>query len=762
MTTAAVGWIFRLLARVESLVKGNRSFWSSAIASSQLRYGGFGRYQAEGIDPQLELQLPPGGLRPGVYEIEIRSRFEPVQALQPRVYFDHGHGFNETEAHSLIVKGATARGLVAISQPAHRLRLDPISDAGACVLESIRIQRHGRFSLALAAMKYGEGIKQSDILRKVVTDPGGLFELLRAREDSHVGDDYRHWVSLYAKTPNRQRVASYLSELAKSGPLPKISVVMPAYNSNAEYLSQAIRSVTQQIYQNWELIVVDDCSPEPTVRTVAESAASEDPRVRYVRREQNGGIARATNDGLAKVQGDWVAFLDHDDELTSDALALLASEAVKHPDARIIYTDEDKTDEAGGLSEPYFKGEWNRELFYGQNYLNHLTAMKTDLVRSVGGCREDLDGSQDYDLVLRCIERVSDDQIRHLPFVCYHWRFTSSRANFSIVQADKSLAAARRALKEHFQRAGVTVDVVPAWPGSPYHRIVREVVSPAPFVSMIIPTRNQVHLLQACIESLRAKAGYSAYEIIIVDNDSDDPATLRYMEKGEASGLFQVLRVPGAFNYSAINNRAAKVARGDILAFINNDIEAISDNWLVEMLRPFAEKSVGAVGARLLYGDGRIQHAGVVVGVGGVAGHVGKLKAREDVGTFGALMLARDMSAVTAACMFMRRSVFEAVGGFDEVDLKVAFNDVDLCMKVRDAGWRIIWQPAAEMFHFESVSRGHDMVGEKLERFSREVHTMKSRWGAKLQTDPYYSPNLSLANERAELAFPPRRKRPWG
>ena len=765
-----MNWFLRYFAaalakfgRLVGAVQGWRPVWFQLQPGEGVQYQSFGRYSARTDDPQFILKASRR-VPPGIYEISATTRAEGERALDSRLYFDTGQGFCEQNTLSLrSYSSENSRGIARLNSPLRALRFDPIPDEGDFVVQDVNMVRLGRFDLAARLIRTLKGARLKALLRMLVRGPSYAIELIAQEEGGHSVDEYASWISRFETSKERDPkwISAYLASKAPAAGLPKISIVMPAYNSNTQWLDLAINSVRQQAYSNWELIIVDDCSPDDRVQQAVAQHQKEDPRIVFHRRAVNGGIAAATNDALERVTGSWIAFLDHDDQLTSDALALIVANIFANPMWQILYTDEDKIDEVGRRSEPYFKGKWNRELFYRQNYLNHLTVVRADIVEAVGRCRIAFDGSQDYDMLLRCIERVPDEAIGHVPFVCYHWRFGSARTNFSMTQSGRSLNAARLALEEHFQRLGQPAEVFPAWGDSPYHRVERGLPEKLPLVSLIIPTRNQVRLLKPCIESIIALADYEALEILVVDNDSDDPETLAYMQEIEDRGVAKIVRAPGPFNYSAINNRAAEVARGEIIGLVNNDIEVISNGWLKAMVRCLSRKDVGAVGARLLYADGRVQHGGVVLGIGGVAGHFGKLARRTDVGPFGQLRLARESSAVTAACMLVRREVFEQVGGLDEHGLRVAFNDVDLCLKIRAAGHRIVWTPQAELFHYESVSRGTDLVGEKLARFAQEVETMKQRWGKELGVDPYYSPNLTLATEQGGLAYPPRCARPW-
>ena len=540
-------------------------------------------------------------------------------------------------------------------------------------------------------------------------------------------------------------------ELFKTWPL--ISVVMPVYNPSPTWLEEAIGSVQAQIYPHWELCIADDASTDPAIRTLLERHAQEDERIKLVFRDKNGHISAASNSALALARGEWVALLDHDDVLAENALFWVADAINKHPACRLIYSDEDKIDEVGIRSDPYFKCDWNQDLFYSQNVFSHLGVYQINLVREVGGFRAGLEGSQDYDLALRCIERISPSQIHHIPLVLYHWRIHADSTAHTPDAKPYAMVAGERALNEHLARCGVAATAESVGYG---YRVRFALPEQLPLVSLIIPTRNGLKLLRQCVESILTKTTYFNYEIIIVDNGSDDRATLRYLEELDARPDVRVLRDAQPFNYSALNNAAVEVARGEVIGLINNDVEVINGDWLTEMVSHAMRPEIGAVGARLWYSDDTLQHAGVVLGIHGVAGHVHRFLPRGNVGYCGRAALIQSFSAVTGACLVVRKSSYEAVGGLNEVDLQVACNDIDFCLKLREAGFRNLWTPYAELYHHESSSRGHDDTPEKLARSAREVAYMETRWGALLLNDPAYSPNLTLDAEDFSLAWPPR------
>ena len=456
--------------------------------------------------------------------------------------------------------------------------------------------------------------------------------------------------------------------------------------------------------------------------------------------------------------GDFAALLDHDDVLAPHALYMVAHAVNAYPDADVFYSDEDKLNAAGRRCDPYFKPDWNRELFYGQNFINHLGVYRTASVRAAGGFRLGFEGSQDYDLALRLIAATRGPVV-HIPYILYHWRIFPGADTHSSTQFESAAAAARRAIHEHLESLGERATVTAA-PAGNYHRVVYRAPDEWPKVSVIVPTRDHVEVLADCLTGLLERTDYPDLEIMIADNESIEEKTGAFFTEVARRGV-RIVRSPGPFNFSRINNDAAREARGDVLLFLNNDVTVIDRAWLKEMIVHAVRPGIGAVGARLLYPDDTIQHAGVVLGIGGVAGHFHCRASCHDPGYFGRLILTQETSCVTAACVAVPKAVFARVGGFDEENLAVAFNDVDLCIRIREAGYRIIWTPHAELYHAESKTRGSDLSAAKIDRFHREGRYVQRRWARQIAEDPFFNPNLSLETVCVELAFPPRVKRPW-
>ncbi|MGJ7488832.1 glycosyltransferase family 2 protein [Variovorax sp. ZT4R33] len=565
------------------------------------------------------------------------------------------------------------------------------------------------------------------------------------------GRDYAEWVRRYDTIGEAQ--CALLSGFVDTMPRkPLISILMPVYNPDLVWLSRAIASVQAQVYPHWELCIADDASRDPGCRKALDDFAAQDARIKVVYRASNGHISEASNSALTLATGEWTALMDQDDLLPVHALFWVAQEINEHAQARLIYSDEDKVGPDDQRFDPYFKSDWNPDLFYSQNMFSHLGVFETALLREIGGFRTGFEGAQDYDLVLRCLERVRADQIRHIPKVLYHWRVHAESTASSKDAKPYAQLAGERALNEHFVRAGIRGHVTYA--GNGYHAHY-DLPDPAPLVSLIIPTRNAMQLVRQCVDSIEARTTYPNYEVILVDNGSDDPESLAYFETLKQRPNFRVIRDDSEFNYSKLNNLAVAEARGEVVGLINNDIEVISPDWLSEMVGIACQPGVGAVGARLWYPDHTLQHGGVVLGIGGVAGHAHKRLPIDRGGYFERAALIQSFSVVTAACLIVQKRHYFAVSGLNETELKVAFNDVDFCLRLREAGLRNVWTPYAELFHHESATRGEDTDPEKQQRFAGEVRYMMARWGDALTRDPAYNPNLTLVHEDFSLAWPP-------
>lgn len=571
---------------------------------------------------------------------------------------------------------------------------------------------------------------------------------------------YQSWVQEYDTL-----VASDIEAIRRHIDLleytPLLSVVMPVYNTPTWALSAAIESVRQQLYPNWELCVADDASPSRHVQAFLE-AATKEPRIKLVQRAVNGNISAASNSALSLAQGEFVALMDHDDVLAPHALYEVVVALNHRSDLDIIYSDEDQIDRFGRRRTPYFKTDWNKELFLGHNLISHLGVYRRSLLERVGGFRLGFEGSQDYDLALRCVAVSSADRIHHIPTVLYHWRRASGLSSFSETKLARCAEAARRAINEHLQTRNENAvaeshSVLPQW-----MRIRRKLPDPAPVVTCIVPTQGRSDLLAVCARGLLEQTDYPHLELLVVEHESRSTENRALLHRLSRDPRVRILSYKDPFNHSAMNNMAVRQANGLLLCLLNDNIEAVDPSWLSEMASLAVLDDVGAVGAKLICSDGRVHHGGLALGFDGIASSFNYRLAGGAAGCFGRSALVSEVSAVTGACLVVRRSVYDQVGGLNELNLPVAFNDVDLCLKIRRSGYRNIWTPHAELYHHGSAIRDSDPHGENAEDLRNEITYMHRTWGTELSRDPFYNDNLAnSAMISFQLAFPPRRRKPW-
>jgi glycosyltransferase involved in cell wall biosynthesis len=708
---------------------------------------GEGRWLATGDDPQWQL---PGRLPAGWYMLELELAL-PAARARAVAYLDSGIG--GPAAHSLLLRdGQLAKRLLWLPRPA-ALRLDPVAAPGEIGLRHFRLQR---VSAAFAASRMRSKLAAARAAA-ISTDAGAsTYALWRAYcalfEPRHEGSlSYAEWIAA-VEQPALPSAAAQAARAAAWPQRPLVSILLPVFDPPPALLAECIASVQAQTWPHWQLCIADDASTDPRVAELLAQAAAQDARIRVTRRARNGHIAEASNSALALAEGEFVALLDHDDTLAPHALFSVVEALQARPGAQIVYSDEDKLDEHGARCDPFFKPDWSPDLLRAQNYVSHLGTYRRALVLAAGGFRPGFEGSQDYDLLLRCVERVADAaDIVHVPRVLYHWRKTATSTAAAHEQKPYATEAARRALQERADAAGRGVQVSVVAPG--LYRDRWPIPDPAPLVTLIVPTRDGLDVLRPCIESVLHRTTYRRYEILVVDNRSEEPATLEWLAAlaQRHPGTVRVLAHDAPFNFAAINNAAVAQARGEIVGLLNNDVEVLSPDWLTEMVSHAVRPDVGCVGAKLYYPDDTVQHAGVVLGIGGVAGHSHKYFPRDSEGYFSRLRTVHEVSAVTAAVMVLRKAVWLQAGGMDAERLHVAFNDVDFCLKVRALGLRNLFTPWAELVHHESKTRGTDADAAQRERFEREVRTMRSRWGRVLDGDPYYNPNLTLVREDYSL-----------
>lgn len=563
-----------------------------------------------------------------------------------------------------------------------------------------------------------------------------FWRKVKKKEMMKVKDIYDIWID--QNSLDDEKIKSIRAEIEQFPYKPKISIVVPVYNVEEIWLEKAIKSVFNQVYENWELCIVDDASTKKHVKeTLLKYEKNKKVKIKFL--EENKGISEASNEALSLATGEFIGLLDHDDELSIDALYENVKLLNDHPEADLIYSDEDKINPEGKRIEPYFKPEWSPDLFLSYNYICHFAVYRKKNIDEIKGFRKGFEGSQDYDLLLRFIEKT--DNIFHIPKVLYHWRqiegSTATVHKEKIIHVENSI----RALEEALNRRKIEGSVEQGINFSQFESYrVRRKLKDSPLVSIIIPMKDMVSFLQRNLKSIKEKTEYKNYEVIIVDNNSAEKETHDYFNSLRKKDNIKIIEYKDEFNFSKINNFAVSRAKGEHILFLNNDIEVISKGWLTSMLEHSTREEVGVVGAKLIFPNNTIQHAGTVLGLGGVAGHSHKHFPAESNGYFGALNTIRNYSAVTAACLMTRKKLFEEVDRFDEIHLSVAFNDVDLCLKIREKGHLIVYTPYAALYHYESTSRGYDLNPD-------EIIYMKNRWGQILFSDPYYNPNLTFDSE---------------
>jgi len=570
-----------------------------------------------------------------------------------------------------------------------------------------------------------------------------LSELLDAERSGKGGDPYERWRREHGTRPSDlMRMRALLDVLPMR---PHISIVMATFNTPSSFLREAIESVIDQIYPDWQLCIADDASTARHVRVILDEYSARDPdRIKVLYRPENGHISHASNSALQLATEEYVGFLDHDDLLTPEALFEIALLLNQRPDADIVYSDEDKIDDNRTLRDPYFKPDWSPDTFMSRMYTCHFSVYRRTLVESVGRLRPGFEGSQDWDLMLRASERTN--KIYHVPRVLYHWRMHDRSTALSAAAKPYATSAAMRALEEALERRSEpgTVLEVENCPGT---FLVRYAIRERKKVSIILPTRDHGDDVERCLRSIFKMTTYGDFEVLLIDNGSTDRSSLDTFERWRKhESRLRVLRYDVPFNFSKINNFGVSESTGDYVLLLNNDTEVLSADWLEAMVEQAQRQTIGAVGPLLLYPDRTIQHAGVVIGIGGVAGHSHKHFPVTAVGYFQALSSVTNYAAVTGACLMVQRAKFLEVGGLDE-ELAIAFNDVDFCLKLIAAGYRNIYLPHVKLYHFESKSRGYETTKEQIARFERETETMIDRWHTDSVPDPYYSPNLTLQLE---------------
>lgn len=695
-----------------------------------------------------------------LFEINV----ETTKKYLGKFYFDFGSDFNETNSLSFYYQSGEKIELIFFLQHVPKvIRFDPMEQIGEFEITQFKFRhidveqaQNRMLDRLLKVHEQFEGLDTQSAWEKIQKkgmniESDTLQYLSKLYKKTFIKNNkaiaYVDWIEKIEKqnTPSRRELTHFIERMQLR---PLISVVIPVFNTPDVYLRACIESVLNQSYPYFELCIADDKSTQSHVQKTLQEYEHKDRRIKVTYREENGHISLASNSALELAHGEYIALLDHDDLLSEHALYYVALAINSNFKAKVLYSDEDKLDDFGKRYEPHFKSDWNPDLFFSQNYVSHLGVYKRDLLEAVGGFRKGVEGSQDQDLLLRCLPHIAKGEIVHIPHVLYHWRALEGSTALESGEKSYTTEAGIKALIDYFDSQGLASVKVEANSVPNTYRIEWPVPQPEPLVSLLIPTRDRRDLVEAVVRSILKKTTYNNYEILILDNGSVEFETLAFFNTVQNEEIrVRVIRYDHPFNYSAINNFGVEHAKGDLIGLINNDIEVISPDWLSEMVSHAVRPEIGCVGAKLYYSNDTVQHGGVILGIGGVANHSHKNSSRNFPGYFSRLVCTQNYSAVTAACLIVERSIYEKVSGLDEVNLKVAFNDVDFCLKVREAGYRNLWTPYAELYHHESVSRGAEDTPEKQARANAEVNFIKSKWGVLLTEDPYYSPHLTKDRE---------------
>ncbi len=616
--------------------------------------------------------------------------------------------------------------------------------ANVCALAVSCLKRNG-FPKTPALWRRGIRKALEIVLR------GEIGPAARGEMPERLPDAYGIW--RLKNEPDEKQLEEKRADAERMERRPLFSVIMPVYNPEPRYLREAVESVRQQVYTNWELSIADDCSTVPVIRDILEEYASADARVRVCRTEKNAHISAASNLAVRNSTGDYLVMLDHDDLLVPDTLYELAKAILARPDTDILYSDDDKADPAGNLYDPQFKPDWSPELLLSYMYFSHVFVIRRILFDRAGGFRAGYEGSQDYDLALRASELT--DRIVHIPKILYHWRASAASTASCASAKPYSIEAGLHAVEDALRRRGIPAEVFQpefARRGNLGIYALRH-AGACPAVSIIIPSRNRGELLRRCIESIEEKTRWPDYEILVTDDGSDEPETVRYLKSLRHTVLYSPAEpdpdggTSGGFNYSRLVNRGVRHARGEYIILLNNDTEVIEPDWIGYLFAYMQIEGVGAVGAKLVYGDHRVQHAGVILRMGnGIAGHAFKLLPEDSGGYLSYANTARNYSAVTAACLMTDRLTYQAAGGFDEQAFAGSYNDADFCLKVGRLGKRIVYSPHALLYHHEGATRGTEQNGCFTD--PAEEYRFFRKWiGSGACQDPFYNRNLSYDTE---------------
>ncbi len=689
----------------------------------------------------------------------------PVKNNKGLIYLDFGSDFSEENTVSIAYQSrCLAVKVFKIKRSIVRMRFDPLEIPGRFEIKAFEVnpisEAAAKQHMICRLMQDKKFINKSidDVfsylgeieVHKKINQTEALEQTYESLFMANDNLSYSEWIS-NVENPSLPSKAEMQADIIDMKRKPLISIIMPTYNTPAVYLKACIDSVLAQAYNHWELCIADDHSPQPHIKELLDHYQKLDKRIKAIYRKENGHISKASNSALELASGNYVALLDHDDLLPPYALYFVALSINQNPAAQIIYSDEDKIDENGLRFDPHFKSDWNPDLFYSQNYISHLGVYKRDVIVKINGFRTGVEGSQDQDLLLRCLPHTQPEYIVHIPKVLYHWRALQGSTALNSGEKSYTTQAGIKALRDYFDAIGRPDVKVGEGQIPNTYRVQWPIPTPQPLVSLLIPTRDKKEITEMAVSSILNKTTYSNYEIIIIDNGSVEPETLAWFKNIQQNARVRVLSYDKPFNYSAINNFGAKHAKGSLLGLVNNDVEVISPEWLNEMVSHAIRPDIGCVGAKLYYSNGTIQHAGVILGIGGVAGHSHKYFQNKSHGYFSRLCIPQNFSAVTAACLVVRKKIFDQINGLDDINLKIAFNDVNFCLEVGRLGYRNLWTPYAELFHHESVSRGTEDNPEKIKRFKGEIAFMQNKWKNELNVDKYYSPNLTKTKEDFSL-----------
>ena len=686
----------------------------------------------------------------GWYVLELQLTTD-TGTLPTKLYADYGHGYQEVESFSLPVdSGCLTKRLCYFPTRARSLRFDPCDFPANIKVDQFVLARvTRRFAVRSMARK----LVNAGLVKSVAAAKAKGWEALWLEYNAlFLQRSLSAYESQLVQERTRYAQPKIERQLAMLSTWPLISVVVPVFNPPIRHLESCLDSVLAQSYPHWQLCIADDASTDPAVVETLQRYADQDQRIKWAQRTENGHICAASNSALALACGDYVALLDHDDCLLEHALLEVVSSIQANPKAELLYSDEDFIDEDGKRFAPHYKPDWNPALALSHNYVTHLAVYRRSLIETVGGFREGagVEGAQDYDLLLRCSAQVSPEHIVHIRKVLYHWRAHEGSTALGSEQKSYTSNAGQKALQDYLDAAGIDGLARSTEDDNLYR--VDYPLQGGPLVSLLIPTRDMLEVVRPCVESILAHSTYQNFEILILNNQSTCSDTLdwfRAIEQQDAR--VRVLAYDQPFNYSAINNFGAAHARGEILGLVNNDIEVITPGWIEELASLAQQPENGCVGAMLYYPDDTVQHAGVILGLGGYAAHSHRGSPRGSQGYFNRLKVRQNLSAVTGACLFVRKAIYDQVGGLDEA-YTVAYNDVDFCLRVQGAGYLNVFTPFAELYHHESKSRGQEDTPEKIARFDDEKARLASRWGALLRRDPFYNPNLTHAREDFSLA----------